>query len=211
LDSATTDVDPRSAFHSDVSNFEKYHKAYKERIEHWPQNPLDVMIQYIKSKVPSTHIIADFGCGEAKLSASVPHQTHSFDLFALNERVTACDMSSTPLKDQTVDVAIFCLSLMGTEVGKYIAEANRVLKPKGILRIAEVASRFPQNDAGTFIKRMKKFGFLTKERVKETKKNATTPRDQVFLLLEFIKIRPVRMVKGKLPSITLSPCAYKKR
>lgn len=88
------------------------------------------MIKFINAKVPPTHVIADFGCGEAKLAASIPHQTHSFDLFALNERVTACDMSTTPLQDQTVDVAIFCLSLMGTEVGKYIAEANRVLKIK---------------------------------------------------------------------------------
>jgi len=123
-------VDPRTAFHSDISNFQSYHKAYKERIEHWPENPLDVMIEYVKKKVPSAHVIADFGCGEARLAASVPNTTHSFDLFALNDRVTPGDMSSTPLKNQSVDLAIFCLSLMGTEVGKYIAEANRVLKPK---------------------------------------------------------------------------------
>ena len=37
-------------------------------------------------------MIADFGCGDAKLSSSVPNKVHSFDLVAVNDKVTACDM-----------------------------------------------------------------------------------------------------------------------
>ena len=33
-------------------------------------------------------IIADFGCGEARLSKSVSNLVHSFDFVAANERVT---------------------------------------------------------------------------------------------------------------------------
>ncbi len=36
--------------------------------------------------------------------------------------------SSTPLHDSSVDVAVFCLSLMGTNLKDYLKEANRVLK-----------------------------------------------------------------------------------
>ncbi len=79
------------------------------------------------------------------------HQVHSFDFVALNDRVTECDMakyvnfppppkkkienklhfnffSSTPLDDSSVDIAVFCLSLMGTNLRDYLREANRVLK-----------------------------------------------------------------------------------
>ena len=33
-----------------------------------------------------------------------------------------------PLKEASVDIAVFCLSLMGTNTLEYIAEASRVLK-----------------------------------------------------------------------------------
>lgn len=34
-----------------------------------------------------------------------------------------------PLEDESVDVAVFCLSLMGTNIRDFLEEANRVLKP----------------------------------------------------------------------------------
>jgi len=126
----SADSNPAEAFESNPELFQKYHDAYKGRMEHWPKNPLDVIVKWINRKVSKDRIIADFGCGEAKLSLAVPNKVHSFDLFALNDRVTACDMSNVPLEDESVDVAVFCLSLMGTDVAKFIAEANRVLKIK---------------------------------------------------------------------------------
>jgi len=38
-------------------------------------------------------VVADFGCGDAKIARSVASIVHSFDLVALNEHVTACDMA----------------------------------------------------------------------------------------------------------------------
>jgi ribosomal RNA-processing protein 8 len=71
----------------------------------------------------------DFGCGEAELAKSVEQTVHSFDLVAVNESVISCDMAHVPLQNSSVDVAVFCLSLMGTNLNDYILEANRVLKP----------------------------------------------------------------------------------
>ncbi|KAG8366904.1 hypothetical protein BUALT_Bualt16G0016400 [Buddleja alternifolia] len=51
----------------------------------------------------------------------------------------------TPLDSSSVDVAVFCLSLMGINFPSYLQEANRVLKPRGWLLIAEVKSRFDPN------------------------------------------------------------------
>lgn len=38
-------------------------------------------------------MVADFGCGDAKIARSVPNVVQSFDLVALNDHVTACDMT----------------------------------------------------------------------------------------------------------------------
>ena len=37
-----------------------------------------------------------------------------------------------------MDVAVFCLALMGTDYPSFLVEAARVLKPHGIIWIAEV-------------------------------------------------------------------------
>jgi ribosomal RNA-processing protein 8 len=37
-------------------------------------------------------------------------------------------MTNVPLEDNTLDIAIFCLSLMGTNFFDYLKEAFRVLK-----------------------------------------------------------------------------------
>jgi ribosomal RNA-processing protein 8 len=72
-----------------------------------------------------------------------PFTVHSFDLVANgNPLITACDMSKVPLPNQSVDLGVFCLALMGTNVADFIREAHRVLRPNGILKVAEVRSRF---------------------------------------------------------------------
>lgn len=38
----------------------------------------------------------------------------------------------------SVDIAVFCLALMGTDYPLFLEEAHRVLKPQGLLWIAEV-------------------------------------------------------------------------
>jgi len=103
--------------------------------------------------------IGDFGCGEAKLAEALSdrHTVHSFDHVAINENVIACDMAHVPLDDETLDVAIFSLSLMGADFADYIEEAYRTLKLDGHLHIFEATSRF--TDRERFIKTLKELGF----------------------------------------------------
>lgn len=77
---------------------------------------------------PLNFVVADFGCGEARLAESISQKCYSFDLVAANNRVIACNMAHTPLAADSVDVAVFCLSLMGTNLKDFLLEANRVLK-----------------------------------------------------------------------------------
>ena len=59
-----------------------------------------------------------------------------------------------PLDDNSVDVVVFCLSLMGKNYPEFLREANRVIKKDGVLMIAEVLSRFTdiKEFSGPFLK-----------------------------------------------------------
>lgn len=102
--------------------------------------------------LPRTHgicHIADLGCGDARLSQNLDKfkkqlklEMFNCDLQATNSLVTKADIANLPLKDGTIDLAIFCLALMGTNWIDFIEEAFRVLRWKGELWIAEIKSRF---------------------------------------------------------------------
>ena len=58
--------------------------------------------------------------GQAGRSGGDRHTVHSFDHVAINDNVVACDMAHVPLDDETLDVAIFSLSLMGANFADYL-------------------------------------------------------------------------------------------
>ena len=98
-----------------------------------------------------TCVIADLGCGDARLAQTLKTsgdttklnlKLHSYDLHSPSPLVTKADISNLPLKDGSVDVAIFCLALMGTNWISFVEEAYRILHWKGELWVAEIKSRF---------------------------------------------------------------------
>ncbi|CAK1577966.1 unnamed protein product [Parnassius mnemosyne] len=186
-------------FQSDPVAFQTYHQGYQQQVKKWPVNPLDIIVKRIM-KMPKSILVADMGCGEAALSKRLPHKVRSFDLVAATDNVEACDMAHTPLLSASVDVAVYCLALMGTDLTQYLVEANRVLKVGGHLLIAEVESRF--DDVEAFVKEVQRLGFKLKELDKS---------HQVFFFMEFTKTQEPPVKKSKLPMLTLKPCLYKKR
>lgn len=185
-------------FKQDPDAFKAYHDGYRHQVEKWPLNPLDRIIKMIK-KLPKSLEIADFGCGEGKLAKSVPHRVISMDLVSCRDDIIACDMAETPLPTASVDVAVYCLSLMGTNLKDYLLEANRVLKTDGLVYIAEIQSRF--DNVKDFIKKLDSFGFqLLKQDVGQ----------KVFYFFQFKKVRNVAKV-AKVPQLELKPCLYRKR
>ncbi|KAK0751024.1 methyltransferase-domain-containing protein [Schizothecium vesticola] len=94
--------------------------------------------------------IADLGCGDAALAARLQPSARklrvdikSFDLqTGASPLITRADIAHLPLADGSVDVAVFCLALMGTNWLDFVEEAYRVLRWKGELWIAEIKSRF---------------------------------------------------------------------
>lgn len=185
-------------FKSEPELFDVYHQGFSSQVQKWPVNPVDTMIDWIMQR-SSQLVIADMGCGEAKISQSVPNKVFSFDLVAVNDFVTACDMAKVPLSAESVDIVIYCLSLMGINLNDFLQEAHRILKSDGILKIAEVVSRF--ECLSSFEKTVSCFGFklLTKD---------TT--NKMFVQFEFKKLFKKSDQMKTLP-LSLKPCLYKRR
>jgi Hypothetical methyltransferase/Probable Zinc-ribbon domain/Helicase conserved C-terminal domain len=135
----------------------QYHTLYQEARSDWAVVPYKEMIRWCQKR--SGYVIGDFGCGEAKLAEAVSdrHTVYSFDHVAVNEDVVACDMAHTHLADETLDVAIFALSFMGSNVTDYLKEAHRALKLDGQLHIIEATSRF--SDRAQFAATLGDLGF----------------------------------------------------
>lgn len=178
----TTGAESRELMKQNPELFHLYHTAYSEQVKRWPKNPLDDIIAYLKTQKVSMRI-ADLGCGEARLAREVPQkEVKSFDLVAPNANVIECDIAHVPLPDSSMDIAVFCLSLMGTDYGEFIREARRILVPKGLVIVAEVASRFEDQNSDDFVKGVEQMGFQS---------------DDKHPLVEATKIRQSEKVKRK--------------
>ncbi|KAJ3326269.1 25S rRNA (adenine645-N1)-methyltransferase [Boothiomyces sp. JEL0866] len=192
----TTSKNAVELFQKQPELFDIYHEGFSSQVEDWPTNPVDIYIDYLKQK--KDIVVADMGCGEAKLARELhTHlKIHSFDLVARNEFITACDIARVPLKKESVDVVIFCLSLMGTNFTDFLNEAHRILKKSAELKVCEVKSRI--SDLKEFISGVECLGFKL---IKKDEKN------KMFVLLDFIKTD--KKEGSAMP--VLKPCLYKKR
>lgn len=127
-----------------------------------------------------TSTIADLGCGDAQLARALAPSAEklklkflSYDLHNANEYITKADITNLPVNDGSVDLAIFCLSLMGTNWVSFVEEAWRVLRGdgKGECWVSEVKSRF-----GKVVRKKGSIGTkktLSKSEKKKLKKQQT--------------------------------------
>ena len=180
--------------------FSVYHKGFTRQTQKWPINPLDRIISHLRT-LPEHLRVADLGCGEGRLCLEVNQEVLSYDLVAVNNRVTACDMRSVPLEDACMDIVVFCLSLMGTNTHEFLLEGRRVLKHRGELIIAEISSRF--EDIEMFIESVEwlDFKLLSREEVTD-----------MFVLMRFRRKKD-NFDPDAIQSdmFSLKPCLYKKR
>lgn len=192
-------------FKEDPSLFNVYHAGYQAQMSQWPEQPVHKIIEWLQARSPSL-TVADFGCGDARVAKSVKNKVFSFDLVSNDPDVIAGDMSNTCLDSSSVDVAIFCLSLMGVNYPNFLKEAHRVLKPSGWLLIAEVKSRLDPKTGGAdpnkFIKAVCELGFT------QVSKDFT---NKMFVLFHFTKQEKPISKRKEIAWPELKPCIYKRR
>ncbi|KAK3032073.1 hypothetical protein RJ639_036287 [Escallonia herrerae] len=224
VNSASCANNPTRNSSKSSSFLDKYHAGYQEQMSHWPEQPVKVIIKWLKDHSPSL-VVADFGCGDARLARSVKNKVFSLDLVSSDPSVTACDMSNTPLDSSSIDVAVFCLSLMGTSFPSYLQEGiiiaflSRLCLRSGQLLIAEVKSRFDPNTGGadpnTLAKAICELGF-TRVKVHSPLFHAKCYirvqdfSNKMFILLYFKKKEKQNSNKG-IAWPELKPCLYKRR
>jgi len=134
-----------------------YHTLYREARSTWPEIPFAVFAEWLKRR--PDWVVGDFGCGEAELARLVPNKVYSFDHVAVNESVIVCDMSATDLAEDTLDVAVFSLSLMGLNYQDYLREAHRLLRYGGWLKVAEPAARWKERNLEELLSAIASAGF----------------------------------------------------
>lgn len=132
---------PSSVCAFQIPSLPSFSTGFREQTKGWPLLPVDAAIGWLAS-CPRTWVVADLGCGDAKIAASAKQRVLSFDLVARAPGVIAANMASLPQDSASVDAAVLCLALMGTDYAAFLREAVRILRPGGALWIAEVKSRF---------------------------------------------------------------------
>ena len=122
--------------------------------------------------------------------------------------VVAADIASLPLGDGTVDVVVFCLSLMGSNFQDFVVEAGRVLRSGGTLLIAEVRSRFEDLGEAAFLARLAQLGF-------EHAARSSLRHNSHFFEWELRKrsgsSESSSQKRASREKMTLKPCIYKRR
>ncbi|EHK22385.1 uncharacterized protein TRIVIDRAFT_28151 [Trichoderma virens Gv29-8] len=136
---------PVDSFLQDIRTRAKIRTPGKGR----PNAPQLPLIASCLPRTAGTCTIADLGCGDARLAESLQADKaklhldiKSFDLQSPSPLVTKADIANIPMEDGSVNVAIFCLALMGTNWLDFVEEAYRLLHWKGELWVAEIKSRF---------------------------------------------------------------------
>lgn len=150
-----------SRFHNEITlspgEWFEYHKARHESMKTWNEIPYEYIASKIKNK---NRIVADFGCGENMMRTFIPdNEVYSLDHIAIDDTVIACDMAHTPLADQSVDIAVFSLSLWGSNYEDYFKEAYRVLNYDGLLYIAEPTKSYDETKRKELVSKLKNHGF----------------------------------------------------
>lgn len=191
--------------------------GFREQTAGWPQQPVVLAGEWLAT-CPRRWVVADMGCGDAALAAAVPQRVHSFDLVSTAPGVVACNMAAVPLPPCSVDVVVFCLSLMGVDYGTFVEEAARLLRPCGIVWIAEVASRFVDERGASVLN-----AFLAAARARGLTTVHRDASNPYFILLRLAKEGPQRegphdgaaaaerRPRKSVPWPTLRACLYKKR
>lgn len=135
-------------FTNNPKDWVEYHKQREISKLKWEEDPVDVIGNDI-NKRHDTNVIADLGCGLAKLSTIIshPNKVISVDHYSEDPNVIKADIADLHehINDNEVDIAVFCLSLWGTNYLDYIKEAYRITSKRGFMYIVEPNDKFDFN------------------------------------------------------------------
>lgn len=176
-------------YQNNRSEFEEYHRQREIAKTDWIEDPVDRVAEIIKGMSSRYTRVADMGCGMNKLKNVVDDTRTVQGIDHINvsgdDTVIEADMSNLNgvIEDNSIDVAVFCLSLWGTNYREYFTEAHRILDSDGKVIIVEPSSKFGEheryNTIDNFVDDIESYGFERIGKV-ETRNN--------FVYIKFQKI-----------------------
>jgi superfamily II DNA or RNA helicase len=133
--------------------WKRYHKISEENEKTFPTEkiPRNRVIAEL-NKISGTRIrtVVDMGCGTGKISEHYKNDSRfkflNYDHISANDNVNPCDISTLPLKNDSVDICILSLAMWGSNCHDYVREAHRVLESNGQLYIIEATKRWSDKD-----------------------------------------------------------------
>jgi superfamily II DNA or RNA helicase len=121
--------------------------------------PRNRIIKYLEA-LPGSRVkeVVDLGCGKAQIAlhfaGNKRFQFHNFDHVAHDSSVTARDIANTGLDDYSVDIAILCLAMWGSNCRDYLSEIYRIIDEGGRLLIVEPYKRWNEQAGDAIINKL---------------------------------------------------------
>ena len=129
-----------------------YHEQMEDAFQKFPEEeiPRNVIIKKLES-IKRPKRITDRGCGQAFISKYFKQinpnlEFINYDHISTSDDIIACDATKTELEDNSVDIDILCLAIMGCNKEDYIKESYRILDPQGWLYVAEPTKKWSDTD-----------------------------------------------------------------
>jgi ribosomal RNA-processing protein 8 len=138
----------RKEFTENPDLWTKYHEIAEENEKSFPEDGIPrnrIIAELNKIHTTRTKSVVDMGCGKAQIAEHYKNDTRfkffNYDHVSSNDAVTSCDISRTPLDDNSVEICILSLAMWGFNCEGYITEASRILESNGELYIIEPTKR----------------------------------------------------------------------
>jgi ribosomal RNA-processing protein 8 len=130
-----------------------YHEIAEENEKSFPEEEIPrnrIIKELEKIRVNRSKLVVDMGCGKAQISSHFKNdkrfQFINYDHISINDTVVSCDVSNTPLENNSVEISILSLAMWGSNCKEYIKEAYRILESGGRLYIIEPTKRWSEQD-----------------------------------------------------------------
>lgn len=136
-------------FQENRAEWEHYHRVSEENEQTFEVIPRNRIVDELKKLKRKNKRIVDMGCGKTLISSYFENEQFEFinyDHIAIDKSVIECDIANMPLEDESVDIAILCLAMWGSNCEQYLLEANRVLDGHGVLYIIEATKKWDSED-----------------------------------------------------------------
>ena len=163
-------------FQENKNDWESYHKISKENEKSFPEEeiPRNRIINKLEN-LPGKKKkdVVDLGCGYAEISQNFKDNKRfsfkNFDHVSYNEDVISKDIKDTELDDSSIDIAIMCLSMWGSNCKDYLKEVYRILDTGGTLYMVEPYKRWNDNDEkkNRLLELLTDNNFIVKEQIDE--------------------------------------------